>query len=80
VLPLKGTTSTPDVVPFSTNSQERFMSEPRDDGASAVEYGLIVAAICAVLIVVVFTLGRSTASTYDDTCQRWADESGTACE
>ena len=48
------------------------MSESRDDGASAVEYGLIVAAICAVLIVVVYALGFATAETYDDTCQRWA--------
>jgi pilus assembly protein Flp/PilA len=29
----------------------------REDGASAVEYGLLVAAIAAVIIIVVFTLG-----------------------
>jgi len=28
-----------------------------DDGATAVEYGLIVAAIAAVIVVIVFTLG-----------------------
>ena len=29
----------------------------RDDGASAVEYGLLIAAIAALIVVVVFALG-----------------------
>jgi pilus assembly protein Flp/PilA len=41
----------------------------RDDGASAVEYGLLVAAIAAVIAVVVFALGGLIKSTlYDKTC------------
>ncbi len=42
----------------------------RDDGASAVEYGLLVAAIAAVITVVVFALGNTIKTTlYDDTCK-----------
>ena len=35
---------------------KQFLSQ--DDGATAVEYGLMVAAIAAVIVTVVFTLGR----------------------
>ena len=42
----------------------------RDDGASAVEYGLLVAAIAAVIMIVVFALGGAIKSTlYDKTCR-----------
>lgn len=41
----------------------------RDDGASAVEYGLLVAAIAAVIVIVVFALGTAVKTTlYDKTC------------
>ena len=39
----------------------------REDGASAVEYGLLVAAIAAVILIVVFVVGRFTAGTYQST-------------
>jgi pilus assembly protein Flp/PilA len=39
----------------------------RDTGASAVEYGLMVAAIAAVIVGVVFTLGGFVADTFQDT-------------
>jgi len=39
----------------------------RDTGASAVEYGLMVAAIAAVIVGVVFTLGGFVAQTFQDT-------------
>ena len=42
-----------------------------DRGASAVEYGLLVAAIAGVIVLVVFVLGGIVKSTlYDDTCAR----------
>jgi pilus assembly protein Flp/PilA len=42
---------------------------PRDDeGASAVEYGLLVAAIAAVVILVVFALGSFVKGSFKDTC------------
>jgi Flp pilus assembly pilin Flp len=40
----------------------------RDDGASAVEYSFIVAAIAAILVVIVFAVGKFTGAAYTDTC------------
>jgi len=39
-----------------------------DEGASAVEYGLLVAAIAAVIVGVVFLLGGKVSSTFEATC------------
>ena len=38
-----------------------------DDGASAVEYGLLVAAIAAVIVAVVFGLGSIVKGKFQDT-------------
>ena len=38
-----------------------------DEGASAVEYGLLVAAIAAVIVVVVFTLGGQILDAFQTT-------------
>ena len=43
-----------------------------DEGASAVEYGLLVAAIAAVIVLVVFALGKFVKSAFDDTCKNVA--------
>lgn len=40
----------------------------RDGGASAVEYGLIVFAIAAVIAIAVFALGPPVMGLYADTC------------
>ena len=40
-----------------------------DDGASAVEYGLLVAAIAAVIVAVVFAIGGLVNEAFTDTCQ-----------
>ena len=40
-----------------------------DRGASAVEYGLMVAAIAAVIVGVVFGLGTLVKSAFSKTCQ-----------
>ena len=52
-----------------------------DDGASAVEYGLIVFAIAAVIAATVFLLGRAVADTYDRSCTTIDNtvSSGTNC-
>ncbi len=42
--------------------------QARDRGASAVEYGLMVAAIAAVIVGVVFGLGTLVRNTFQDTC------------
>ena len=39
-----------------------------ETGASAVEYGLLVALIAAVIVVAVFTLGGFVSDTFDSTC------------
>jgi len=44
-------------------------SKRRDDeGASAVEYGLLVAAIAAIIILIVFALGTWVKGAFKDTC------------
>ena len=42
----------------------------RDDerGASAVEYGLLIAGIAAVVVLAVFALGPVVTGAFDDTC------------
>ncbi|MBI1377631.1 MAG: Flp family type IVb pilin [Frankiales bacterium] len=40
----------------------------RDEGASAVEYGLLVAAIAAVIVAVVFVLGTKVKAAFQSTC------------
>ena len=39
-----------------------------EDGASAVEYGLLVAAIAAIIILVVFAVGSWVKGAFKDTC------------
>ena len=40
----------------------------REDGASAVEYGLLVAAIAALVVIIVFALGGVVREVFQDTC------------
>ena len=47
----------------------KVLSEAKDRGASAVEYGLMVAAIAAVIVTVVFGLGTIVSKTFSDTCE-----------
>ena len=45
------------------------MRKTKDHGASAVEYGLMVAAIAAVIVGIVFGLGKLVGQTFTDTCK-----------
>ena len=48
---------------------QRLMDRRKDeDGASAVEYGLLVAAIAALIVIIVFALGGIVKETFQDTC------------
>jgi pilus assembly protein Flp/PilA len=47
-----------------------------DDGASAVEYGLLVVAIAAVIVAVAFALGAVTRGQYSVTCDAIASAQG----
>jgi pilus assembly protein Flp/PilA len=46
----------------------RNLKKKDDEGASAVEYGLLVAAIAAIIILVVFALGTFVKGAFKDTC------------
>jgi pilus assembly protein Flp/PilA len=50
----------------------------REDGASAVEYGLLIAAIAAIIVGVVFLLGSRVRSTFSKT-NSCIGASSTAC-
>jgi pilus assembly protein Flp/PilA len=45
------------------------MKRPCDDtGASAVEYGLLLAAVAAVIVIAVFALGHNVQDMFSDSC------------
>ena len=48
-------------------------------GASAVEYGIVAAFICAVIVIAVFFLGQSTNHNFDCTGQTIAAQSAPVC-
>ena len=39
-----------------------------EEGASAVEYGLLVAAIAAIIVLIVFAIGKFVKAGFADTC------------
>ena len=43
-----------------------------EDGASAVEYGLLVAAIAAIIVLIVIALGGFIEDAFSDTCDALA--------
>ena len=47
---------------------QRIARRRQEDGASAVEYGLLVAAIAAVIVIIVFALGGIIKSAFQSTC------------
>lgn len=49
-----------------------------DEGASAVEYGLLVAAIAAVIVIIVFALGGVIQGVFQDTCDEIVAEDANA--
>ena len=51
-----------------------------EEGASAVEYGLLVAGIAAVIVAVVFFLGDVVTEAFQDTCDSIASESTIAAD
>lgn len=47
-------------------------------GASAVEYGLLISGVAALIVVAVYLFGGSVASLFDDTCKEMATETSAA--
>ena len=52
-------------------------SRRNEDGASAVEYGLLVAGIAALIVAVVFIFGGIIKDSFSATCNRMDQGSGT---
>lgn len=58
---------------------QRIMKARRtEEGASAVEYGLLVAAIAAIIVVIVFALGKLVEGGFKTTCTAMKAESSVA--
>lgn len=47
---------------------QKLLKRRDEDGASAVEYGLLVAAIAAIIVIIVFALGKIVNEVFKDTC------------
>jgi pilus assembly protein Flp/PilA len=48
--------------------QRLFNRQDEEKGASAVEYGLLVAAIAAIIVLIVFAIGKFVKQGFSDTC------------
>src|SRR4029079_10226986 len=64
---------TPNEVPRGRNPNmlkllQNIIAKRDEDGASAVEYGLLVAAIAAVIVIIVFMLGGVIKDAFKNTC------------
>jgi pilus assembly protein Flp/PilA len=53
-------------------------AQKTDEGASAVEYALLVAAIAALIVIVVFAFGGLINNIFDDTCNAIGDNTTSA--
>lgn len=49
----------------------------RELGASSAEYALLVAAIAAVIVLIVFALGQATQGSYSNTCSAFESKAQT---
>jgi pilus assembly protein Flp/PilA len=54
---------------------------PRDDtGASAVEYGLLIAAVAAVTVIILFALGGVVRDLFSSSCTRIDSQTQTSAD
>ena len=56
----------------------KFTTRRDDEGASAVEYGLLVAAIAALIVIIVFALGGVIKNVFKKTCDTISSNAATA--
>lgn len=54
------------------------ISNRDEEGASAVEYGLLVAAIAAVIIIIIFALGGVVKNVFQKTCDSISAKAATS--
>lgn len=55
------------------------LAEKDQRGASAVEYGLLIAGIAALIVVVVFAFGGLLSQVFQSTCQTVANGTANSC-
>jgi pilus assembly protein Flp/PilA len=65
-----------DYLRIMLNAQKAKLDER---GASAVEYGLLIAGIAALIIVVVFAFGGVLNTIFDSTCDSVGASAGASC-
>ncbi|WP_460734499.1 Flp family type IVb pilin [Nocardioides ginkgobilobae] len=56
------------------------MSTHNDRGASAVEYGLLIAGIATLIVFAVFAFGGGVRGLFEDTCTSVASQTATDCD
>ena len=54
------------------------LAKKDERGASAVEYGLLVAGIAGIIVLTVFVFGAQVNALFQDTCDSIADQRGAA--
>ena len=60
-----------------SQSSRWFWRRSSERGASAVEYGLMIAGVAALIVVIVFAFGDTIKDTlFEDTCQQMVDNGG----
>jgi pilus assembly protein Flp/PilA len=57
---------------------QRLVARKDEKGASAVEYGLLVAAIAALIVIIVFSLGGVVKDVFNKTCTNIQSKASTA--
>ena len=57
---------------------QRLIARKDEQGASAVEYGLLVAAIAALIVLIVFALGGVVKEVFTNTCDTIQSKASTA--
>jgi pilus assembly protein Flp/PilA len=55
------------------------LSKMEERGASAVEYGLLIAGIAALIVVVVFAFGGTLKGVFQNTCKSVAGSASASC-
>lgn len=55
---------------------QRIARRRNEEGASAVEYGLLVAAIAAIIVIIVFALGTLVKGGFSKTCSEMNNKNG----
>jgi pilus assembly protein Flp/PilA len=65
-----------DYLRIMLNAQKAKMEER---GASAVEYGLLIAGIAALIVIIVFAFGGVLKHIFADTCTKVSVSSGGSC-